>query len=65
MREVLDRLREAETALDRQLNAYYYLGDAQHNLRVIHKLWRAKKSIWHAQMCILDAAAGEEGPDPE
>ena len=62
MREVLDRLREAETALDSRLSEHYFEGEAQSNLRVVHKLWKAKKSIWHALMCVLDAAAGAGKP---
>lgn len=64
MRNALDRLREAETVLDRKLSEHYFEGEAQDNLRVIHKLWKAKKSIWHAQMCVLDAAASSEPDDP-
>ncbi len=59
MREILDRLREAETALDTKLRELYYEGGDQGTLRAVHKLWKAKKSIWHAQMCTLDAVAGE------
>jgi len=62
MREVLDRLREAETALDQKLNELYYEEETQERLRALHRLWNAKKSIWHAQMCVLDAAAGEPVP---
>jgi len=64
VREVLDRLREAESALDHRLNDLYFEGESQEMLRIVHRLWKAKKSIWHAQMCVLDAAAGAEGPDP-
>jgi len=64
VREVLDRLREAETALDQKLLDLYYEGESQEMPRAMHKLWRAKKSIWHAQMCVLDAAAGHDQPDP-
>jgi len=63
VREALDRLREAETALDRHLSDFYFLPDSPDRTRVMTLLWKAKKSIWHAQMCVLDAAAGHRDPD--
>ncbi len=62
MREVLDRLREAETALDRELMELFYREDSATRTKAINRLWKAKQNIWHAQMHTLNAAISS---DPE
>ena len=62
MREILDRLREAVTALDIQLNELYYAKPAAEQVRAINLLWKAKQSLWYTQMHVLHAAAGEPEP---
>ena len=64
MREVLDRLREAGTALDNQLNAAYYNRDTADAMRAIELLWKAKKNLWYATMHALNAFAGAGKHDP-
>lgn len=65
MREVLDRLREAETALDKALSTAYYSPDEADRDRAIILFWKAKRSLWYAQMCSLDAIAGAQTPVPK
>ena len=62
MREILDRLREAVTALDIQLNELYYAKPVADQVRAINLLWKAKQSLWWTQMHVLNAAAGEPAP---
>jgi len=64
VREILDRLREAETALDSQLNELYYAKPATDQVRAINLLWKAKQSLWYTQKHVLNAATGEESPCP-
>lgn len=64
MREALDRLREAETALDNGLNDAYYTKHTAHRLRMIQLLWEAKQALWWATMHALNAAAGAVTPVP-
>ena len=64
MREILDRLREAETALDIQLNELYYARPVADQIRAINLLWKAKQALWYTQMHVLNAATGEESPCP-
>ncbi len=64
MRELMDRLRETETALDRELNNVYYKKCLADRDRAIVLLWKAKRSLWYAQMCALDAFAGAQTPVP-
>ena len=56
MREVLDRLREAETALDKELRKLYYATHAPDRKKALHRLWKAKQHLWYAQMYTLNAA---------
>lgn len=56
MREVLDRLREAETALDSRLNDAYFLPDSSNRTGIIALLWKAKQGVWLATMHMLCAA---------
>lgn len=58
MREVLDRLREAETALDQQLSTVYHSTETAHRRRAIELLWKAKKDLWWTIMHVFDAFAG-------
>lgn len=58
MREALDRLQEAMTALDNQLNDAYYLKYTPDRMRLLDLLFKAKRSVWFAQMHVLNAAAG-------
>ena len=58
MREALDRLREAETALDHRLSEIYYMEHTADRLRAIELLWTAKKNLWYAHMHALNAFAG-------
>ncbi len=64
MREVLDRLREAETALDHELMEVYYAEHSADRAKALGLLLAAKSNVWLAQMHVLNAAAGTEGPDP-
>lgn len=64
MREALDRLREATTALDNQLNDAYYSRDTADAMRAIELLWKAKKNLWYAMMHALNAFAGAGKHDP-
>jgi len=64
MREALDRLREAETALDRRLHETYFSKDLTGRTRALGLFWKAKEDIWFAQMHVLDAFAGHV-PEPE
>lgn len=64
MREVLDRLREAETALNKQLHDTYFSKNATDRTRALGLFWKAKEDIWFAQMHVLDAFRGHV-PDPE
>jgi len=64
VREVLDRLREAVTALDRQLSELYFIKRSGDRTQAMRLLWKAKQDLWYAQMHILNAAAGSEGPGP-
>lgn len=64
MRDLMDRLREAETALDNQLNEAYYKKCQADRDRAIVLFWKAKQSIWYATMCALDAFAGAQTPVP-
>ncbi len=65
MREVLDRLREAGTALDGRLTETYYMKHTADRLRAIELLWKAKKNLWWAHMHALDAFAGTGTPVPK
>lgn len=58
MREVLDRLREAETAIDAQLHEVYYMRHTADRMRALELLWDAKKSLWYAMMHTFNAHAG-------
>jgi len=60
VREILDRLREAMTALDTQLNELYYARPVAEQIRAINLLWKAKQALWYTQMHVLNAAAGAE-----
>jgi len=62
MREVLDRIHEAETALDRQLTELYYATELEHRQWAITLCWKAKQNLWYASMHTLNAAAGPEPP---
>ena len=62
MREVLDRLREAETALDKQLSDLYFAPDTGARFLAINLLWQAKRGVWNAFMHTLKAATGLEPP---
>ncbi len=64
MREILDRLREAETALDKQLMELFYMKHTEDLRMVIQRVWKAKQNIWTAQMYMLQAAAGPKPTDP-
>ena len=64
MREVLDRLREAESALDKELMETYYQREMPERQQALDTLWEAKQSLWYAQMCVLDTAANTEPVDP-
>ena len=64
MREALDRLQEAMTALDNVLNTAYYSPDEADRDRAIILLWKAKRSLWYARMCMADAFAGHQTPVP-
>lgn len=57
MREILDRLREATTALDNELNELYYARPIAEQVRAINLIWKAKQSLWWTQMHVLNAAA--------
>ena len=63
MREVLDRLREAESALDTQLSTIYHSKETAHRRRAIELLWKAKKDLWWATMQVFDAFAGVQPSD--
>ncbi len=65
MREVLDRLRETETALDNRLAEIYYMKHTADRLRAIELLWRAKQDLWYAHMHAFDAFAGKQTPVPK
>jgi len=65
VREVLDRLREAETALDNRLCKTYYMKHTADRLRAIELLWKAKKNLWYAHMHTLNAFAGAGTPVPK
>jgi len=68
MREVISRLHEATTALDRELTKLYL---AEQRLpqpsrrQTIEQYWKAKQSLWYATMHVLYAdsptIAGAEG----
>ncbi len=58
MREVLDRLREAETALDKQMSDLYYAQHTANRVRALTLLWEAKQSLWYASMHLFNAFAG-------
>ena len=60
MREVLDRLREAETALDAQLNDLYFKDKSPQRAFTLEYLWKAKQSLWWATLHTLNAASGGE-----
>lgn len=60
MRELMDRLREAETALDNQLHELYYITPTSKRMRAIELLWKAKRHLWYAMMDALNAAAGAQ-----
>lgn len=60
MREVLDRLREAMTALDHELMELFHSEDSITRENAINLLWKAKQDIWLAQMHTLNAAASSE-----
>ena len=64
MREVLDRLREAETALDNFLNDLYYSQHTADRLRAIELCWKAKKDLWYTRMHLVNAFAGVQTPVP-
>jgi len=64
VREVLDRLREAESALSAQLNELYYTEDTDDRAQAIDLLWMAKQHVWYASMNVLNAAAGHQTPVP-
>jgi len=64
VREALDRLREAETALDNRLSKTYYMKHTADRLRAIELLWKAKKNLWWAHMHALNAFAGVQTPVP-
>lgn len=64
MREVIDRLREAETALDRQLSDLYFTEHSAARTRALTLLLAAKANVWFAQMQALDAHAGSSPADP-
>ncbi|MBA7635003.1 hypothetical protein ES703_42603 [subsurface metagenome] len=63
MREVLDRLREAETAIDHELGELYFGPDTGGRFKALNLLWKAKRNVWTATMHTLNAAAGLEPPD--
>ena len=58
MREVLDRLREAETALDSRMHELYYMQHTADRTRALSLLWKAKQSLWYTTMHAFDAFAG-------
>ncbi len=64
MREVLDRLREAETAIDTRLNDVYYLAPSLGRTASIDLLWKAKQALWWATLHTLNAAASCGACDP-
>ena len=65
MREVLDRLREAETALDNYLRELYCPVLTSRRAWTIDRLWNAKRYLWYTQMSALSAASGSETPEPQ
>jgi len=62
VRQVLDRIHEAETALDRELVELYYKPSASKNRRAMSLLWETKRDLWRASLRVLDAAAGPNPP---
>lgn len=64
MREALDQLQEATTALDRFLNDLYYAEHTADRMRAIELTWKAKKDLWYARMHLVDAFAGAQTPVP-
>jgi len=64
VREVLDRLREAETALDRHMHDLYFSKHTADRIRALELIWKGKKNLWYAQMHLVNAFAGARGPDP-
>ena len=57
MREILDRLREAMTTLDNLCVEEHYRDSRAGISATMRCLWRAKYSLWRAQVHTLDAAA--------
>ena len=64
MREVLDRLREAVSALDSELAKQHEEALKWPSTLCLLLLWRAKYLLWRCQMYILDAAV-ESGKTEE
>jgi len=65
VREALDRLQEATTALDNQLHDVYFTRDMADRMRALGLLWKAKKNLWYARMHMVDAFAGQQTPVPK
>ncbi len=57
MREVLDRLREATTAIDHELIEVYYAEHTPGRAKALGLLLTAKQNVWLAQMQALEANA--------
>lgn len=64
MQEILDRLREAVTALDNECMEEHYRDPEAMLTPTMRRLWQAKYLLWRAQTNILNAAAGPK-PAPE
>lgn len=64
MQKILERLKEAQTALDSQLYESFFTVGQGDQRRFIGQLWKAKQNIWWAQMQTLDAFQGHI-PEPE
>jgi len=65
MREVLDRLREAETALDALLARELGGWQRKDASKTLLRLWDAKYHLWRAQMAVLHSAAEQDAaPSP-
>ena len=65
MREVLDRLREAESVLDSQL-AQLYLEEQKlphaERRQIMDRYWKAKQALWYASMHVLYAGTTSTEP---
>jgi len=65
VREVLDRLREAESALDSEL-AQLFLAEQElshpERKQIMDGYWKAKEAVWYASMHVLYAGTTSTEP---